>query len=165
MSTTATVISSPVGSLYVESDGDAITRVLFTNDRPTHDEQSDLPEVLQEAIRQLVTYFAKERESFSLPLAAAGTEFQKRVWAELEKIPYGETMSYGQVAQSLGMPMGGSRAVGLANGSNPIAIVVPCHRVIGANGTLTGYAGGLERKKYLLDLEAKVSQPELFGTR
>jgi methylated-DNA-[protein]-cysteine S-methyltransferase len=165
MSMTATVIPSPVGPLLVESDGDAITRVWFTNDEPTNDGAADLPEVIQEAVRQLDAYFANERKSFELPLAATGTEFQKRVWAELEKIPYGETMSYGEIAQALGMAPGGSRAVGLANGSNPIAIVVPCHRVIGANGMLTGYAGGLERKKYLLDLEAEVSQPELFEAR
>ncbi len=104
-------------------------------------------------MQQLKEYFAAERQAFELPLAARGSGFQHRVWAELEKIPYGETVSYGQIAGRLGLPPGGSRAVGLANGSNPISIVVPCHRVIGADGSLTGYGGGLDRKRYLLDLE------------
>jgi methylated-DNA-[protein]-cysteine S-methyltransferase len=163
MSATTTVISSPVGRLLVETDGEAITKVWFTDDPVTTTPIEDLPDLLQEAVRQLEAYFAKERGTFDLPLAPTGTDFQRRVWSELEKIPYGETVSYGEVAQALGMPPGASRAVGLANGSNPIAIVVPCHRVIGANGSLTGYAGGLERKKYLLDLESTVSQPELFA--
>jgi methylated-DNA-[protein]-cysteine S-methyltransferase len=164
MMTTAVVIPSPVGSLLVETDGGAITRVWFTDDSPTTGPTDDLPDVLKEATRQLDAYFAGERDDFDLPLAPSGTDFQRRVWSELEKIPYGETASYGDVARSLGMPPGASRAVGVANGANPIAIVVPCHRVIGANGTLTGYAGGLERKRYLLDLEASSRQPELFAT-
>jgi methylated-DNA-[protein]-cysteine S-methyltransferase len=163
MSATAAVISSPVGRLLVETDGEAITKVWFTDDPVTTTPVEELPEVLQDAVRQLEAYFAKERDGFDLPLAPAGSDFQRRVWSELEKIPYGETVSYGEVARALGMPPGASRAVGLANGSNPIAIVVPCHRVIGADGTLTGYAGGLERKRYLLDLESAVSQPQLFA--
>jgi methylated-DNA-[protein]-cysteine S-methyltransferase len=102
--------------------------------------------------------------TFDLPVARRGTAFQQRVWSELEKIPYGTTSSYGEIAARLGLPMGASRAVGTANGSNPIAIVVPCHRVIGANGKLVGYAAGLERKKYLLDLESATDgRPALFG--
>jgi methylated-DNA-[protein]-cysteine S-methyltransferase len=112
--------------------------------------------VLAEARAQLSAYFAGERTTFDLPLAPVGTPFQQRVWGELRRIPYAETVSYGELANRLGSP-GASRAVGLANGRNPIAIVVPCHRVIGADGTLTGYAGGLERKRALLDLERKAS--------
>ena len=109
--------------------------------------------MLAETVRQLTAYFGRELTDFDLPLAPVGTEFQKRVWEQLEKIAYGETASYGEVAGRLGMTNAASRAVGLANGRNPIPIVVPCHRVIGANGTLTGYAGGLERKQQLLELE------------
>lgn len=156
-------MTSPVGPLEIRSDGESITHVLFHDGPPVQPDDEDLTPVLAEAKRQLVDYFAGDLKEFSLPLAARGTDFQRRVWAELEEIPYGATVSYGEVARALGMPMGASRAVGLANGSNPIAIVVPCHRVIGANGTLTGYAGGLERKKFLLDLEARDLQPELFA--
>ena len=97
-------------------------------------------------------YFAGKRQAFDLPLAPSGTEFQRRVWAALTEIPYGETRSYGQIATAIGQP-GASRAVGMANGRNPVSIVVPCHRVVGASGSLTGYAGGPERKQFLLDLE------------
>jgi methylated-DNA-[protein]-cysteine S-methyltransferase len=159
---TSITMDTPVGPLVIASDDGAITHVLF-HDGPVDDTPTDkLPPVLVEAKRQLEAYFAGDLKEFSLPLAAEGTDFQRRVWAELEQIPYGVTASYGEVAKALGMPPGASRAVGLANGANPIAIVVPCHRVIGANGTLTGYAGGLERKKYLLDLESRDLQPELF---
>ena len=109
--------------------------------------------MLAEAVRQLTAYFERELTDFDLPLAPVGTDFQRRVWTQLELIGYGETASYGQIAGRLGMTNAASRAVGLANGRNPIPIVVPCHRVIGANGTLTGYAGGLERKQQLLELE------------
>ena len=94
-------------------------------------------------------------------MAPEGTDFQRRVWAELQRIPYGETLSYGQLAQRLGSP-GGSRAVGLANGRNPVGIVIPCHRVVGSAGSLTGYGGGLERKRLLLDLESRVAGRHLF---
>ena len=109
--------------------------------------------LLDEAERQLTEYFAGERTSFDLPLASEGSEFQKKVWGELQRIPFGETASYGDVARRLGYEPVISRAVGAANGANPIPILVPCHRVIGADGTLTGYAGGIERKKTLLALE------------
>lgn len=105
-----------------------------------------------EAARQLAAYFAGELREFDLPLAPAGTPWQLRVWRALTTIPYGETAGYGQLAGELGKPTA-SRAVGTANGRNPISVIVPCHRVIGANGSLTGYAGGLERKEYLLTLE------------
>ncbi|WP_374456429.1 methylated-DNA--[protein]-cysteine S-methyltransferase [Nocardioides sp.] len=153
-----TVMPSPVGDLrIVERDG-SIVAIEFSPFRPPADgrplgERSDSEPVLVEAARQLTAYFARELTHFDLPLAPAGTDFQRRVWQQLEKIEYGETASYGEIAGRLGMTNAASRAVGLANGRNPIPIVVPCHRVIGANGTLTGYAGGLPRKQQLLELE------------
>ena len=113
-------------------------------------------EPLGKAAGQLAAYFAGELTEFELPLSMDGTEFQRRVWAALQDIPYGETVSYGKLADEIGAP-GASRAVGLANGRNPIGIIVPCHRVIGADGGLTGYGGGIERKRFLLDLERRVS--------
>ncbi|EID11685.1 methylated-DNA--protein-cysteine methyltransferase [Mycolicibacterium phlei RIVM601174] len=107
-----------------------------------------------EAVEQLEAYFAGELSEFDLELELVGTDFQRRVWAALLTIPYGETRSYGEIARQIGAP-GASRAVGLANGHNPISIIVPCHRVIGANGSLTGYGGGLERKRLLLDMEKR----------
>lgn len=115
------------------------------------------------ACRQLREYFARERREFDVPLAPRGTEFQLGVWEQLRRIPYGETVSYGDIAAALGLPPGASRAVGLANGANPIAIIVPCHRVIGADGSLVGFGGGLPRKRLLLELEAPSRQPSLFG--
>jgi len=160
-------METPVGTLELRSAGRSLTHVLFRDEPADADAtRADVPAVLIEARRQLAAYFAGELTAFDLPLAAYGTDFQRRVWAELTRIGYGTTASYGEVAAALGLPPGASRAVGLANGANPIAIVVPCHRVIGANGTLTGYAGGLERKKYLLELEARTSgegQLDLFS--
>ena len=115
--------------------------------------RADDAPVLVETARQLAAYFDRSLRVFDLPLAPHGTDFQKRVWKELSAIEWGTTASYGEIAHRLGMTNAASRAVGLANGRNPIPIVVPCHRVIGANGSLTGYAGGLERKQVLLDLE------------
>ena len=156
-------MGSPVGPLVLSAEGDSITAISFS-DQPGVDAPSEsVSPVLVEAQRQLVAYFAGELQRFDLPLAARGTPFQQRVWAELAKIPYGSTASYGDIARRLGLAAGASRAVGLANGSNPIAIVVPCHRVIGSNGTLTGYAGGLERKRFLLGLEAPAVPGSLFG--
>ena len=114
---------------------------------------------------QLVEYFAGERTSFDLPLAPTGSDFQQKVWAALRTIPYGDTWSYGRLAEAIGQP-GAARAVGLANGRNPISIVVPCHRVVGSSGKLTGYAGGVERKAFLLDLErGSAEQPALVDQR
>ena len=110
-------------------------------------------EPFADARAQLREYFAAERTEFDLPLAPAGSEFQMQVWRALTEIPYGETASYGEIARRIGAP-GEARAVGSANGRNPIAVVVPCHRVIGADGSLTGYGGGLERNRFLLELEA-----------
>jgi methylated-DNA-[protein]-cysteine S-methyltransferase len=153
-----TVMPSPIGDLrIVERDGSVVAIEFFpfrlpADGRPLGARADDEP-VLAEAVRQLTAYFAGELTAFDLPLAPVGTEFQRRVWEPLVTIGYGETASYGEIAGRLGMTNAASRAVGLANGRNPIPIVVPCHRVIGANGTLTGYAGGLERKQLLLELE------------
>ena len=152
-----TVTDSPIGELRIVERAGAITMIEFSpfagvDGRPRGERDDDVP-VLEAAARQLGEYFARERRAFDLPLAPAGTEFQQRVWKELQLIGWGETASYGAVALRLGMTNAASRAVGLANGRNPIPVVIPCHRVIGANGTLTGYAGGLERKQLLLELE------------
>ena len=152
-----TLMSSPVGELrIVEHDG-AISQIEFSpfrdaDGRPKGDRDDQHP-VLVEACRQLTAYFERDLKEFDLPLAPVGSDFQQRVWEQLRGIGYGETASYGEIAARLGMTNAASRAVGLANGRNPIPIVIPCHRVIGADGTLTGYAGGIERKQSLLTLE------------
>jgi methylated-DNA-[protein]-cysteine S-methyltransferase len=153
--TATMVMTSPVGPLELRSDGTALTLLHFHDEMPpqTGDNGESDP-VLVETRRQLEEYFAGDREDFDLPLRGAGTAFQQRVWEQLREIPFGKTASYGEIASRLGMKPGASRAVGLANGANPLAIVVPCHRVIGSDGSLTGYAGGLERKRYLLGLES-----------
>jgi methylated-DNA-[protein]-cysteine S-methyltransferase len=152
-----TLMDSPIGELRVVEQGGAITQIEFTpfrdaDGRPRGQRRDDEP-VLVRAVAQLTAYFARELKEFDLPLAPQGSDFQQRVWKELQGIGYGETASYGQVAHRLGMTNAASRAVGLANGRNPIPVVIPCHRVIGANGMLTGYAGGVERKQTLLELE------------
>ncbi len=147
------VIDSPIGPLRLVAAGGALTAIEFSPFHDRTDEPSDDEPVLLRAAAQLAQYFAGERTEFDLPLAPRGTDFQQRVWAELRRIGYGETASYGDIAHRLGLTNAASRAVGTANGRNPIPIVVPCHRVIGADGTLTGYAGGIERKRILLDLE------------
>ncbi|WP_141012849.1 methylated-DNA--[protein]-cysteine S-methyltransferase [Nocardioides sambongensis] len=152
-----TVTESPVGPLRIVARDGAVTAIEFTpfrdgDGRPRGD-RDDGAAVLVEAVRQLADYFAGRRTTFDLPLAPDGTDWQRAVWDQLRAIGYGETASYGQIAARLGRSNAASRAVGLANGANPIPIVVPCHRVIGANGTLTGYAGGLDRKQLLLELE------------
>lgn len=153
-----TTLDSPVGELRVIARDGAIAAIEFAPFRGLADgrpigERDDDAVLLKEAVRQLKAYFARDLRDFDLPLAPIGTDFQQRVWAQLRGIRWGETASYGEIAHRLGMTNAASRAVGLANGRNPIPIVVPCHRVIGANGSLTGYAGGLERKQVLLDLE------------
>lgn len=149
-----TEMESPVGVLRLVSDGTAITSVMFDPDEGPVGERDDTHEVLVAARTQLEAYFAGDLKDFDLPLAAAGTPFQQKVWEALRRIDYGETVTYGEIARRLGLPPGASRAVGLANGRNPIAIVVPCHRVIGGKGKLVGYAGGLDRKQKLLSLES-----------
>ena len=152
-----TLMDSPIGELrIVEQDG-AITAIEFSplrdhDGRPRGD-RSDTNPVLAETVRQLRAYFDRDLKEFDLPLAPTGSDFQKSVWAQLLLIGYGDTASYGEIAKRLGRTNAASRAVGLANGSNPIPIVIPCHRVIGADGTLTGYAGGIVRKQTLLELE------------
>lgn len=148
---------SPVGELKLVAGDRGLAAILWVQDRPNRvrvkatREQPNHP-VLVEAERQLEEYFAGARKEFDLPLDFIGTDFQRQVWAELLKIPFGETRSYGEIARKLGDP-NRMRAVGAANGRNPIAIVAPCHRVVGANGDLTGFAGGLEAKAHLLNLE------------
>ncbi|MCB0971788.1 MAG: methylated-DNA--[protein]-cysteine S-methyltransferase [Acidimicrobiales bacterium] len=148
-------MASPVGELVLTAAGDRLTGCWFATGTGRADPSAGLArddDALAEVRRQLEEYFAGDRREFDLDLAPEGTPFQQQVWAQLRAIPYGETASYGEVAAALGAP-GASRAVGSANGANPIAIVVPCHRVVGADGRLTGYAGGTDRKRTLLDLE------------
>jgi methylated-DNA-[protein]-cysteine S-methyltransferase len=154
---------SPVGELLLTTDGRALAGLHFLphksvdpRDRPTQVDalRDDADPVLSAVREQLDAYFAGELRSFDLDVAPVGTPFQQRVWTALVDIPYGRTESYGHLAQRLGLPPGASRAVGLANGANPVSIVLPCHRVVGADGSLTGYGGGLDRKRYLLDLES-----------
>jgi len=147
-------VTSPVGELTLVASERGLVAILWENDDPGRvrlavlTEQGDHP-VLIEAQAQLVDYFAGKRRSFDLPLDFQGTDFQKQVWAALLAIPFGETRSYGEIARAIGKPTA-FRAVGAANGRNPISIVAPCHRVIGTNGALTGFAGGLEAKRHLL---------------
>jgi methylated-DNA-[protein]-cysteine S-methyltransferase len=148
-------METPVGRLLVAGDEAGLRYVLFGEGRSEVQPQPGWRETgtrLKDAVRQLGAYFGGERRRFDLPLAPEGTPFQQRVWQELLTIPYGETISYGELARRIGKPTG-SRAVGLANGANPISIVIPCHRVIGSNGNLTGYGGGLKNKEWLLALE------------
>lgn len=149
-------ISSPVGELMLEAVDGALTRLAPDTADPAPDgdpaASRQNEEVLEEAAAQVRGYFRGTRRTFDLPLRLGGTAFQQRVWAALREIPYGQTISYGELAARIGAP-GASRAVGLANGRNPIPIIVPCHRVVAADGTLGGYSGGLERKRRLLDLE------------
>jgi methylated-DNA-[protein]-cysteine S-methyltransferase len=152
-----TVMSSPIGDLRLVENAGALTAIEFTpfrdgTGRPIGDRDDSHP-VLVEAMAQLTAYFARDRKEFDLPLAPAGTDFQRLVWDALRGIGYGDTASYGEIAHRIGKSNAASRAVGVANSQNPIPIVIPCHRVIGADGTLTGYAGGLERKQTLLELE------------
>lgn len=166
-STTHATIDSPVGPLRLVTDGEHLTGVFFAEHRHA---PADLgvevalvgaPEVLRDTASQLDQYFAGGRTGFDLPLAARGTDFQHRVWQVLRRIPYGQTWAYGQLARELGSP-GASRAVGLANGRNPLSIVVPCHRVVGADGAITGYGGGVARKRALLELERRVAGDALL---
>ncbi|MGH8160582.1 MAG: methylated-DNA--[protein]-cysteine S-methyltransferase [Gammaproteobacteria bacterium] len=150
-----TQMQSPVGKLLLTADGKALAGIYFEDEQvPSEDDWESRPghPVLKAAGRQLEEYFAGERKVFDLLLAPKGTVFQRRVWKALERIPYGKTQSYGEIARKIKNPKA-VRAVGAANGANPIPIVVPCHRVIGADGTLTGYGGGLPRKQKLLALE------------
>lgn len=152
-----TVVESAIGPLRVVAAGEGVTAIEFSpfDEAAEVGERDDAAPVLVEAARQLRAYFAGELTDFDLPLAPRGTDYQRRVWDALRAVPYGRTATYAEIAATLGQPRGASRAVGLANGRNPIPVVVPCHRVIGADGSLTGYAGGLERKQLLLELERR----------
>lgn len=155
-----TKYKSPVGELLLISNGEHLTGLYMENSAHPVEVQSEWIEsehspVFQKTVVQLSEYFNGMLTSFDLPLKMQGTAFQKKVWAALEEIPYGETISYKKLATRIGNPKA-SRAVGLANGKNPISIIVPCHRVIGANGDLVGYGGGLRRKAQLLELEKSV---------
>jgi methylated-DNA-[protein]-cysteine S-methyltransferase len=156
---THTVVPSPIGPLTVVRDGDALVRLAMSPperlDAEELGERSD--EGFADVVRQLGEYFAGERTSFDLPLRPVGSPFELAVWSQLTRIPYGETRSYGHVAKAVGEP-GGAQAVGAANGRNPLAVVVPCHRVIGADGSLVGFGGGLPRKRFLLDLEQRADR-------
>jgi methylated-DNA-[protein]-cysteine S-methyltransferase len=160
------ILESPVGAVYIGGSHAGVHRVDFVGD--THEESRFLerlerdsgsvpqedPRAARVAVEQLREYFAGERLEFDLSLAPRGTPFQLEVWGALRTIPYGTTTSYGAIAKAIGRPSG-PRAVGMANGRNPIAVIVPCHRVIGSSGALTGYGGGLDRKEWLLGLEAR----------
>ncbi len=153
MQTYYATTNSPLGQIQVVWNDNGVTHIDFENEMP--EPQLSWKKVSaskSDAVQQLKEYFQGRRQNFDLPLAPTGTAFQNQVWKALVKIPYGTTTSYGELAKQIGRPKA-SRAVGAANGKNPLAIVVPCHRVIGSNGKLTGYAGGLERKAALLQLE------------
>jgi methylated-DNA-[protein]-cysteine S-methyltransferase len=158
MDTRHTVIDSPIGPLTLVAEGEALAAVSFEthprrNGRRPPGPAVQTPDlVLERAVRQLNEYFAGERTAFDLPTVTHGEEFEERVWAQLREIPYGRTTTYGQIAAAFGDKTL-AQTVGRAVGNNPLAVVLPCHRVIGADGSLTGYAGGLDRKRYLLELE------------
>lgn len=159
-------IPSPLGDILLRAENDALTGVYFVGQKYfPHADAASLEQspparyrVLQQAREQLDEYFAGERLEFTLRLWMRGDAFQRDVWEQLAQIPYGETVSYGDIARRLGLPLSASRAVGAANGRNPVSIIVPCHRVISSTGDLTGYAGGLHRKQALLTLERPMSK-------
>jgi len=154
-------MGSPVGRLELVEQGGALVAIHFdapADGSPRHERGGSA--VLTQAHQQLSEYFAGTRREFDLPLRPVGTEFQRRVWDVLATVPWGTTTTYGAIAARLGLPPGASRAVGAANGANPLPVVLPCHRVIGSDGTLTGYAGGLERKALLLRLEGVATEAD-----
>ncbi|TYB47285.1 methylated-DNA--[protein]-cysteine S-methyltransferase [Nonomuraea sp. PA05] len=157
-----TTIDSPLGEILLVGDGTALTRVSFDVASGRAGLRTE-PGVFAEAERQFGEYFAGERTRFDLPVAPRGTAFQERVWAELARLPYGTTTSYGALTARVGASTDRIRAVAAAVGANPLLVLLPCHRVIAADGALTGYAGGLERKHALLTLEG-VLQPQLWST-
>lgn len=149
----STIYDSPIGALTLASDGDALIQVEFENGKyPLQQYPPGDDRILDQARRELDAYFAGKLRAFKVKVAPQGTEFQRKVWAALQTIPFGETRSYAQQAKLIGSPKA-TRAVGAANGRNPIPVIIPCHRVIGANGSLTGFGGGMERKQILLELE------------
>jgi methylated-DNA-[protein]-cysteine S-methyltransferase len=161
-----TLVPSPLGDLTLTSNGAALTGLYLAGARHAREPEpawrrDDAPFV--EVARQLRQYFAGTRTRFDVPTAAAGTPFQRDVWRALSAIPYGSTLSYAELARQIGAPRA-VRAVGAANGRNPISIIVPCHRVVGSGGALTGYAGGLPRKEWLLGLEVRVAAREIVAS-
>ena len=163
--TVHTVVDSPCGPLTLVAREGELTGLYMTDQRhrpalETFGPRADLP-AFTRATEQLAAYFDGDRTVFDLELRLAGTPFQQRVWTALREIPFGETVTYGELAETLGQPTA-SRAVGLANGKNPISVIVPCHRVVGADGSLTGYGGGIARKRWLLDFEQGTQQPTLM---
>jgi methylated-DNA-[protein]-cysteine S-methyltransferase len=152
------IIPSPFGNILINSREGCLSELKFT------DEETDgeiLDQVLLSTVQQLEEYFAGERKTFDMPIGLGGTDFQRKVWLEVNKISFGQTTTYMKISQKLGNP-GAIRAVGAAIGANPILIILPCHRVLGSDGSLTGYAGGLGRKKALLELEGHAFQTSLF---
>ena len=162
MTTYFSTLDSPIGELLLTGDGERLTGLWMEKHARATQDMTRNDRVLKQTRDQLAAYFAGERQTFELPFHGQGTPFQQRVWQALCNIPYGETISYGELARRIGQPTA-SRAVGLANGQNPISIIVPCHRVIGANGSLTGYGGGLPRKQWLLAHEASHSGKDLLS--
>ena len=149
----STIHDSPIGPLTLASNGVALTQLEFEGGKYALEQYPPgADKVLDQARRELDAYFGGSLRAFKVKVAPEGTDFQRKVWAALQTIPYGETRSYAQQARAIGAPKA-TRAVGAANGRNPIAIIIPCHRVIGANGSLTGFGGGMERKQILLDIE------------
>lgn len=163
------VAPSPLGHILYRAEGDSLTGLFFVGQKhfpaglaePTLSDGGPVSRVIREAREQVDEYFAGERRVFSLKLRLDGTTFQQRVWNALQEIAFGDAWTYGDLARRLGLQAGSSRAVGGANGRNPVAIIVPCHRVIGGNGELTGYAGGVERKQHLLTLEGGPGRAQL----
>jgi len=152
------IISSPFGNILLESREGCLSRVQFTEQEADAD---ILDQVLLRAKQQLDEYFEGSRRIFNMPIGLGGTDFQRKVWMEVAKIPFGQTTTYMKLSQKLGNPAA-IRAVGAAIGANPILVILPCHRILGSDGSLTGYAGGLERKKALLVLEGHAFQGSLF---
>jgi methylated-DNA-[protein]-cysteine S-methyltransferase len=160
---------SPLGHILYRAENDCLTGLFFVGQKhfpdglpqPTLSDALPRSRVISEAREQIGEYFCGVRKEFSIALNLAGTAFQRQVWDALRQIPFGEAWTYGDLARRLGLPMSASRAVGGANGRNPVAIIVPCHRVIGGDGELTGYAGGVERKRHLLTLEGGPGREQL----
>ncbi len=145
------IISSPLGNIFLSTQDDSISELRFTTEEVS---KEPLNSLLTEAKKQLDEYFSSKRKTFNLPVVLSGTPFQYQVWEAVNKIPFGQTTSYSKLSQEIGNPAA-IRAVGAAIGANPILVIIPCHRIIGTNGQLTGYAGGLDRKERLLELEGR----------
>ena len=148
---------SPIGTLYIVEENEKIIEIRYENEKEEVLEKNT--KILEKAVQELEEYFKGKIKEFDIPLNPKGTEFMKKVWKELQKIPYGKTTSYGKIAEKIGNPKA-SRAVGMANHNNPIPIIIPCHRVIGKNNKMVGYALGIDKKEYLLNLELKVKETE-----